>query len=195
MAVRVNRISSCPKRSLDYALGRIRQPFDILPGMHRGDLTDAQWVRRQSLLPPPRPPQGSKGGRPRNADRPISNGILWILRTGAPWPAVPTRYGPPSTVSTRLYRWKQAGSGTTSSLPCKLRPMPLVNWTGNPIMALPPSSVPPSTRRGQTRGSRDGRPRAQPRRLQHQGPSPLHGHRQAHHRRAEVWRAACHDRL
>ncbi len=66
-------------------------------------------MRLPSLLPPPRPPQGSKGGRPRNADRPIINGILWILRTGAPWPAVPARYGPPSTVSTRLYRWKTAG--------------------------------------------------------------------------------------
>ena len=37
------------------------------------------------------------------------NGILWILRTGAPWPDLPARYGPPSTVSTRLYRWKKAG--------------------------------------------------------------------------------------
>jgi transposase len=35
--------------------------------------------------------------------------MLWILRTGAPWPDLPERYGPPSTVSTRLYRWKKAG--------------------------------------------------------------------------------------
>jgi transposase len=77
--------------------------------MNRGDLTDSQWARLQPLLPPPRPAKGSKGGRPRNADRPIINGILWILRTGAPWPDLPARYGPPSTVSTRLYRWKKAG--------------------------------------------------------------------------------------
>ena len=77
--------------------------------MNRGDLTDAQWARLQPLLPPPRPAKGSKGGRPRNDDRPIINGILWILRTGAPWPDVPARYGPPSTVSTRFYRWKKAG--------------------------------------------------------------------------------------
>ena len=77
--------------------------------MHRGDLTDTQWARLQPLLPPPRPAKGSKGGRPRNADRPIMNGMLWILRTGAPWPDVPARYGPPSTVSTRLYRWQKAG--------------------------------------------------------------------------------------
>jgi transposase len=77
--------------------------------MHRGDLTDAQYARLEPLLPPPRPPKGSKGGRPRNDDRTIINGILWILRTGAPWPDLPARYGPPSTVSTRLYRWKKAG--------------------------------------------------------------------------------------
>src|ERR687886_2205433 len=77
--------------------------------MHRGDLPDTQWTRLQPLLPPPRPTKGSTGGRPRNADRPIINGILWILRTGAPWPDVPARYGPPSTVATRLYRWQKAG--------------------------------------------------------------------------------------
>ncbi len=90
-------------------LGRIRKPFGILSGMNRGDLTDTQWARLQPLLPPPRPAKGSQGGRPRNDDRPIINGILWILRTGAPWPDLPARYGPPSTVSTRLYRWKKAG--------------------------------------------------------------------------------------
>jgi transposase len=77
--------------------------------MNRGDLTDPQWARLQPLLPPQRPPKGSTGGRPRNDDRPIINGILWILRTGAPWPDLPARYGPSSTVSTRLYRWKKAG--------------------------------------------------------------------------------------
>ena len=77
--------------------------------MNRGDLTDTQWARLQPLLPPQCPPKGSTGGRPRNDDRPIINGILWILRTGAPWPDLPARYGPPSTVSTRLYRWKKAG--------------------------------------------------------------------------------------
>ncbi len=77
--------------------------------MHRGDLTDAQWERLQPLLPPQRPAKGSTGGRPRNDDRPIINGILWILRTGAPWEDLPARYGNRSTVSTRYYRWKAQG--------------------------------------------------------------------------------------
>ena len=76
--------------------------------MHRGDLTDAQYARLEPLLPPRRPAKGSKGGRPRNDDRPMINGMLWIRRTGAPWPDLPARYGPPSSVSTRFYRWKHA---------------------------------------------------------------------------------------
>jgi len=77
--------------------------------MHRGDLTDAQWARLQPLLPPQRRGKGTTGGRPSNAHRPIINGILWILRTGAPWEDLPTRYGTRSTVSNRYYRWRKDG--------------------------------------------------------------------------------------
>jgi transposase len=37
------------------------------------------------------------------------NGILWVLRTGAPWRELPERYGPVGTVSSRFYRWCQSG--------------------------------------------------------------------------------------
>jgi transposase len=37
------------------------------------------------------------------------NGILWVLRAGAPWRDLPERYGPWSTVASRFYRWRQAG--------------------------------------------------------------------------------------
>ena len=77
--------------------------------MHRGDLTDAQWARLQPLLPPQQHGKGTKGGRPSIDHRRIINGILWILRTGAPWHDLPERYGKRSTVSTRYYRWKQQG--------------------------------------------------------------------------------------
>src|SRR3712207_9452669 len=36
------------------------------------------------------------------------NGILWILRTGAPWRDLPTEYGPWQTIATRFYRWVKA---------------------------------------------------------------------------------------
>ena len=73
--------------------------------MNRGDLTDAQWAHLQPFLPPQKP----WTGRPNHDHRPILNGILWILRTGAPWRDLPARYGKPSTVSTRFYRWRKAG--------------------------------------------------------------------------------------
>jgi len=37
------------------------------------------------------------------------NGILWILRTGAPWRDLPERYGSWNSVYSRFRRWKQAG--------------------------------------------------------------------------------------
>ncbi len=44
-------------------------------------LTDTQWHRIETLLPS----QQGKQGRPRKSDRLIIEGILWSLRTGAPW--------------------------------------------------------------------------------------------------------------
>ncbi len=77
--------------------------------MNRGDLTDAHWDRLEPLLPPQRHGKGTKGGRPSIDHRQIINGILWILRTGAPWEDLPACYGKRSTVSTRYYRWIEQG--------------------------------------------------------------------------------------
>jgi transposase len=41
--------------------------------------------------------------------RRVLNGILWILRTGAPWRDLPERYGAWQTVASRFYRWRHAG--------------------------------------------------------------------------------------
>jgi transposase len=73
--------------------------------MNRGDVTNAQWERLQPLLPPQKP----KTGRPAVDHRRTLNGILWILRTGAPWRDRPARYGPWRTVASRFYRWQRAG--------------------------------------------------------------------------------------
>lgn len=73
--------------------------------MGRYALTDIQWERLKPLLPPEKP----RTGRPNHDHRRIIDGILWIARTGAPWNDLPSRYGPVGTVSSRFYRWRQAG--------------------------------------------------------------------------------------
>jgi transposase len=73
--------------------------------MRRHELTDGQWARLAPLLPPERP----RTGRPARDHRTILNGILWVLRTGAPWRDLPERYGPWSTCWSRFRRWQAAG--------------------------------------------------------------------------------------
>ena len=71
----------------------------------RGELTDAAWARLEPLLPR----NGERGGQ-WSDHRTVINGILWKLRTGAPWRDVPARYGPHQTCSDRLYRWRRDGT-------------------------------------------------------------------------------------
>lgn len=77
----------------------------ILPPPSRGDLTHKQWQRLKPLLPA----QKQTVGRPSNDHRTTINGMLWILRTGAPWRDLPERYGAWETVSGRFYRWRRSG--------------------------------------------------------------------------------------
>jgi transposase len=75
--------------------------------MARYELTDEEWERIAPLLPPTHP---DKPGRPWTDHRQVLNGILWILRTGAPWEDLPERYPPKSTCNDRLRRWKADGT-------------------------------------------------------------------------------------
>ena len=75
--------------------------------MARGDLTDAEWARLEPLLPPQKDPH-RRGGQYRN-HRQVINGILWVLRTGAPWRDLPERYGPWSTCQGRFRDWTKKG--------------------------------------------------------------------------------------
>src|ERR687898_492682 len=73
--------------------------------METHELTDVEGGRLRPLLPPQRP----RTGRPAKDHRTVLNGILWLLRTGSPWRALPERYGSWKTVSSRFYRWQRAG--------------------------------------------------------------------------------------
>lgn len=66
----------------------------------RGEPTDKAWAVIEPLLPP----MSTGCGRWRD-HRQVINGILWKLRTGAPWRDLPERYGPWKTCHERLRRW------------------------------------------------------------------------------------------
>lgn len=50
-----------------------------------------------------------KVGRPSKDPRKMLEGILFVLRTGCPWNALPEKYGKPSTVHGTLMRWARNG--------------------------------------------------------------------------------------
>jgi transposase len=58
--------------------------FDLV---HRHSLTDEQWAILEPLLVYP------PIGRPPENERRTINGILWILKTGAPWRDLPKEFG------------------------------------------------------------------------------------------------------
>ncbi len=69
---------------------------------------DALWRRLAPLLAVDKPRK--KPGRPRHDDRPLFNGVIWVLRTGAQWDQVPAEFGPKSTVHLRFQEWVQTGA-------------------------------------------------------------------------------------
>jgi transposase len=71
----------------------------------RGELTDLAWSSIEPLLPT----SGRQGGQWRG-HRTVINGILWKVRTGAPWRDLPARYGLWQTCAERLYRWRRDGT-------------------------------------------------------------------------------------
>ena len=71
----------------------------------RHELSDKAWALVAPFLPSPKP----LGRRPK-PNRLMLNGMLWLLRTGAPWRDLPRdRFGPFTTVYTRFACWRRAG--------------------------------------------------------------------------------------
>ena len=55
-------------------------------------VSDELWTQIEPLLPPV-PPPSPKGGRPRVQNCEALRGIVFVLRTGIPWQALPTEMG------------------------------------------------------------------------------------------------------
>ncbi len=71
-------------------------------------LTDEQWALIEPLLPKPKRRKDNRG-RPWASNRACFEGILWILRTGAPWRFLPEEYPCPATCWRRLQQWEEQG--------------------------------------------------------------------------------------
>lgn len=73
--------------------------------MARHRLVDQEWDLVADLFPAP-----ARTGRPPKNPREMLDGILWILRTGAPWRDLPKEFGPWSTVWEWFDRWNADGT-------------------------------------------------------------------------------------
>ena len=73
---------------------------------HRHELMDEQWKIVEPLVTM----KPAETGRPRRDAREMLNGVLWILRTGAPWRDLPERYGPWETVYQYFNEWRSTGT-------------------------------------------------------------------------------------
>lgn len=69
--------------------------FASLPG--------ALWTRIEPLLPKRAP--SPRGGRPPIPDRVVMAGIVYRLRTGCQWKALPRQFGSGSTCHARFQAW------------------------------------------------------------------------------------------
>ena len=69
--------------------------------MHNG----MSWT---TLFPSQSRAQMGEDARGRN-DAPVLNGVLWVLRTGAPWADVPERYPSYQTCHRRFQQWVRSG--------------------------------------------------------------------------------------
>ena len=75
------------------------------------DLTDRQWEYLKPFVEwdqQQRQRPDGRGGRWSQARR-VLNGVLWILRTGAPWHDLPARYGSYQTCHRRFQQWQRSG--------------------------------------------------------------------------------------
>ena len=92
--------------------------------MARYELSDGQWELLKGLFP-----RQGRGGRWLD-HRTVLNGMLWILRSGAPWRDLPARYGKWQSVHHRFSRWRRDGTfdRVLKALQIRLDQDGLIDW-------------------------------------------------------------------
>src|SRR6188472_3584919 len=71
------------------------------------DIPNELWDLAQPILPPEKP--RLRGGRPPIPRRVVLAGIIYRLRTGCQWKALPPQFGSGSAVHARFQSWVKAG--------------------------------------------------------------------------------------
>jgi len=72
---------------------------------YRHELTDAQWMKIEPLLPGKKSDPGCTAAN----NRLFVNAVIYVLKTGVPWADLPSRFGKHDTVRKRFDRWCAAG--------------------------------------------------------------------------------------
>ena len=71
------------------------------------DIRDEQWLLVESFIP--KTITSTNRGRPARNPREVLNGILWIMRTGAPWADLLPQYPPYQTCHRYFQKWVKEG--------------------------------------------------------------------------------------
>jgi transposase len=83
-----------------------RHHYDRSKLRYPSDLTDAEWLVIEPLIPP-----AKRGGNKRTVVmREVVNGLMYILSTGCQWRALPKDLPPRSTVNRYFGRWNYDGT-------------------------------------------------------------------------------------
>lgn len=107
------------------------------------------WERIEPLLPGV-DRQGVRGG----GHGQVIIGVLWRLRTGAPWRDLPERYGPWQTVYERFARWE--ADGTWARLLEQVQGWRPTAWLSGGCRSLDHQPRPPACRRRPQKGAEAG---------------------------------------
>jgi transposase len=91
----------------------------------RGELRDKAWEQIVLLLP-----ESGRRAQQWKDHRKVINGILWKLRTGAPWRDLPPRYGSWQTCYDRFVRWRRDGIWDRLLANAQTTPVRWVRWSG-----------------------------------------------------------------
>ena len=109
-------------------------------------LSNELWEELAALLPPPKPRRYSFPGRKPVDNRKVFTGILFVLKSGIPWEALPREMGCGSgmTCWRRLYEWQKAGvwPDVVKLLLMKLPEADKIDWSRALVGRSSPPAVP-----------------------------------------------------